>query len=75
MRGIIIIILTLACITACVTTSQRANTNTNRDASPARQATFVRYEGVKHKLYYPSNFYTDNTEQAQDRSARAWWNQ
>jgi hypothetical protein len=55
------------CLTACVTTSP--------DSSHAKQEKFVRYEGVKQKLYYPAGFYSYDAQRAQDRSARAWWNQ
>jgi len=68
-----IIVLTLACLTACATTS--SNSEDKQNSGHVSHVKFVRHEGVKHRLYYPAGFYSEDAEQAQDRSARAWWNQ
>ncbi|MDF1684578.1 MAG: hypothetical protein P1U36_07940 [Legionellaceae bacterium] len=73
-----IILLTLVCLTACATTSSKSNSNAEEkiNSSHTAHVKFVRHEGLKQKLYYPAGFYSeDNAEQAQDRTARGWWNQ
>lgn len=68
-----IVLLTLFCLIACVT--RLPDAKENMASSHVKQEKFVQYPGVKQKLYYPAGFYSYNAKQAQDRSARAWWNQ
>lgn len=70
-----IIVFTLVCLTACATTSPKPHSEEKPNSGHTTHVKFVRYEGVKQKLYYPAGFYSENAEQAQDRTARAWWNQ
>lgn len=70
-----IILLTLVCLTACATTSSNATSEEKPNSGHVERVKFVRHEGLKQKLYYPAGFYSEDAAQAQDRSARAWWNQ
>jgi len=63
----------LLALTACVTSgpNQKETINTQ----DFKQRKFVRYRGIQQRLYYPSGFYSEDINQAQARTARAWWNQ
>ena len=69
----ILVFMMLFFLLSCAT--RAPNLTDNRDDRQVKQEAFVRHEGVKQTLYYPTGFYSGGAGQAQDRTARAWWNQ
>lgn len=68
-----LVFITCLCLIACVPHSPELKEKMG--TSHAAQETFVRSDRVKQKLYYPASFYVNDAARAQERSARAWWNQ